>query len=237
MRVLYVSPHPDDECDNAGGTLASLARRHEVFIVYLTDGSAGSPYPEERGKKLAEVRKSEALAGLEVLGVNRERAFFFGYPDGNLKSFLWEASRKLLTLLDEVRPEVVIYPSVLDAHPDHWSGGYITKSALRESGLAATELSYLNWVPEPSRGLIDLIKYTMILLYPKDKVVKVDVREYKQVKLEAMRRHASQFKYLTPDYIKRFFETDYETFFIEREPHRGAVSSVFGLTRFVPRTF
>ena len=213
MRILFVAPHPDDECDNAGGTLAKLSKSHEIYIVYLTDGSAGSPKPEERGEKLAEIRRREALEGLKVLGIKSENAFFLNYPDTKLRFYIWEASEKVAEILKNVDPSLIIYPSLLDGHVDHWSGGYITRVAIRKVGISVNELSYLNWLPIPSRSVFDAVKYILI---PFRKKILVDVREYKRVKLEAMKKHESQFKYLDAEYIKKFFESDYETFYVER---------------------
>lgn len=213
MRILFISPHPDDECDNAGGTLAKLAKSHEIYIVYMTDGSAGSPNPEERGEKLAEIRRKEALEGLKVLGIKKDNAFFLNYPDTKLRFHIREASERVARILREIKPNIIIYPSLLDGHNDHWSGGYITRIAIRKVGITVNELSYLNWLPIPSKSVFDAIKY---LLIPFHRKIKVDVREYKRIKLEAMKKHESQFKYLDADYTKKFFDSDYETFYVER---------------------
>ena len=232
MHVVYIAPHPDDECFR-GGTLAMLARLgEEIYVVYMTDGSMGSPKPEERGKKLAEKRKREALEGLKVLGISTNRAIFFDYPDGKLKKFKMEATERLSKLLSEIKPDLVIYPSTLDAHPDHESSGEIAKSSIIKAKLNVTELSYLVHMPRIHRNLIwsvkNILKYIRLITIPRNRIITVNITEYKGIRLEAIKKHESQYKYFLELPINKdllhFFDKDYETFFIEKISYEKILS-------------
>ena len=224
VRVVYIAPHPDDECFR-GGTLAMLARLgEEIYVVYMTDGSMGSPKPEERGKKLAEKRKREALEGLKVLGISSDRAIFFDYPDGKLNKFKMEATDRLSKLLSEIKPDLVIYPSTLDAHPDHESSGEIAKSSIIKAELNVTELSYLIHMPRIHRNLIssmkNILKYIRLVTISRNRIITVNITEYKEIRLEAVKKHESQYRYflelpINKDLL-RFFNEDYEIFFVEK---------------------
>ncbi len=158
-RVLVVAPHPDDESLGTGGLIHEAARRGaEVRVAYLTSGD-GFPlaaaahfrrWPDQKVlRRLAEVRRGEAVRALRHLGVGEEAAIFLGYPDrglaplwlsagedpfppgksspGGKQKFRGDAPtrRTLLTrldqLLEEVRPDYLFYPDPADDHPDHWA--------------------------------------------------------------------------------------------------------------------
>ncbi|MCH4816337.1 MAG: PIG-L deacetylase family protein [Saccharolobus sp.] len=205
MKIVFISPHPDDECDNAGGTLAKLVKRgNEVYIIYLTDGSMGSPIAEERGRTLAEKRKREALEGLKILGI-RNSPFFLDFPDYRLKFHVNEAKNYVSEIFKSLSPDIVFYPSLFEAHPDHKAGGHIAKQAV--IGLRISEFTYLNWPPLNWRRVLWKLSHKRIL---------VNIKEFKEVKLKAMMRHESQFRYLDKDYVHRFFETDFERFYVEK---------------------
>ena len=237
MLIIYVAPHPDDECFR-GGTLAMLAGLgEEIYVVYMTDGSMGSPKPEERGKKLAERRKKETLEGLKVLGISAERAMFFDYPDGRLNKFKRKATERLSKLLSEVKPDLVIYPSTLDAHPDHSASGEITKISISKAKLNVTELSYLVHMPRVNRNLIstvkNMLKYIKLITIPSNRIITVNITKYKNIRLEAIKKHESQYKYflelpVNKDLL-RFFDNDYETFFIEKISDERILDSILKL--------
>ncbi|BCU68027.1 PIG-L family deacetylase [Sulfolobales archaeon HS-7] len=196
MRLLFVAPHPDDECDNAGGTLLRLSRRGvEIAVLYLTDGRKGSPCSWERGKRLAEIRRAEAVAGLKWAGI--KRWFFLSYSDGELIKNVNVAFFQVKRVITEFSPHVIIYPSEFDSHPDHRAGGLIVKKIDYPSLL----LSYVNW-----GGAKEIAE---VLLVP--------VSDLIQEKLKFGRFHKSQFKYFDGDYIRKFFLAENERFFIKKK--------------------
>jgi LmbE family N-acetylglucosaminyl deacetylase len=117
-RVLFVAPHPDDECINADGLLSTLVSLgHDVHVVYMTDGRLGSPRPEERGEALAARRGQEALRALDVLDVPRSNAVFLNFRDGELINHVGEVARTLSDVLTSLRPDLVIALPQLRAAP------------------------------------------------------------------------------------------------------------------------
>ncbi|ATY85283.1 hypothetical protein CVV65_10400 [Kyrpidia spormannii] len=100
-RVLYISPHPDDESLGGGGLIQRLvAQGKQVFVVFMTVGDGYRRAAEEAFhvfparpadlRRLGALRHGEALAALGRLGVPAENVVFFGFPDGGL-SPMWEA--------------------------------------------------------------------------------------------------------------------------------------------------
>ena len=100
MRILVVSPHPDDESLCCGGLVATARRiGAQVAIVWVTSGGgfrldAMVVQKKARPKAadmraLARRRIDEAQYAAEALGVDADQLFFLGYPDrGVLKLLL-----------------------------------------------------------------------------------------------------------------------------------------------------
>lgn len=108
--VLAIAAHRDDVEQTCGGTLLRMAARGlRTAILDLTRGEAGS-----RGS--AEDRAREAAEAAKLLGVSRRDAL--DLPDGAIENTI-ENRWKIVRVLREVRPRVVILPYWRARHPDH----------------------------------------------------------------------------------------------------------------------
>lgn len=113
-RVLVLGAHPDDADIKTGGTCAKwVAHGFEVLLISVTDGGAG--HQTLRRPQLAERRRAEARAAGAILGVEYR---VLDLPDGALLPTL-EARDKVLRLLREFRPDLVLTHRLWDYHPDH----------------------------------------------------------------------------------------------------------------------
>jgi len=64
MKILVVSPHPDDETLGAGGTIFRFKREgHQVYWLNITDMKDTDGWPEER----IICRKKQILSGYQYL--------------------------------------------------------------------------------------------------------------------------------------------------------------------------
>jgi bacillithiol biosynthesis deacetylase BshB1 len=108
--VLAVAAHRDDVEQTCGGTLLRMAARGlRTAILDLTRGEAGSRgTAEERGREAAEAAK--------LLGVGWRDAL--DLPDGAVENTL-ENRIKIVRVLRDLRPRVVILPYWQARHPDH----------------------------------------------------------------------------------------------------------------------
>ena len=80
QQILIVSAHPDDMEIGMGGTVAKLAESKAIITsVVVTDGGRASNPFAWTEKRMAEVRREEALRAARVLGV--EEVLFFDEPD------------------------------------------------------------------------------------------------------------------------------------------------------------
>ncbi|AWN23874.1 hypothetical protein DKM44_12085 [Deinococcus irradiatisoli] len=94
-RVLFVSPHPDDETLAAGGILQDvMARGGQVYVVFLTSGDGFEwdaratirdfTVSHADMLRLGLRRMNEARAAAQALGIPKDHLFFLGFPDQGL---------------------------------------------------------------------------------------------------------------------------------------------------------
>ena len=128
--VLAIAAHRDDVEQTCGGTLLRMAARGlRTAILDLTRGEAGT-----RGT--AEDRAREAAEAARLLGVGWRDAL--DLPDGAIENTL-ENRKKIVRVLRQVRPRVVILPYWQARHPDHAIVATLGYEACFLSGLAKIE--------------------------------------------------------------------------------------------------
>jgi len=169
VDLLVVCPHPDDESVTTGALLARYAARGlRTAVVTCTGGeegevvTAGADVAAIRAH-LGEVRRTELRAACRMLGVAHLRRL--GYrdsgmcgtestlrPDAFCNADLDEATGRLVRIVRELRPEVVVTESAWATygHPDHVMARQV---ALRAFAAAGSETAYLDQGPpwQPAR--------------------------------------------------------------------------------------
>lgn len=158
LKVLVLSPHEDDDVFGAGGAIAKHAKSgEEISILYLCDGSKGTPQGI-RDSSLITRRKNEAERAAKILGV--EELIFWGYKDGTLTANS-TSIKALKSLILEKKPDLLYLPSFLDNHPDHLETNkilYHVLSSFKEDSpfsLPAIAL-YELWTPLIPNRLLDI---------------------------------------------------------------------------------
>ncbi|MFC7321847.1 PIG-L deacetylase family protein [Halobacillus campisalis] len=126
-KVLIVAPHMDDETIGLGGTI----KRHiqegaEVHCVFSTDGSNSES--ELSREELSRIRKDEIEKVNELLGM--DSIHYMDLPDGNVQSTS-EAQNKLISLLEQIEPDLIYCTPFVDAHPDHTGTTAILSDCLK----------------------------------------------------------------------------------------------------------
>lgn len=130
VDILAIAAHRDDVEQTCGGTLLKMRSLGlETGILDLTQGEAGT-----RGS--AAERAAEADAAGRILGVRWRQAL--DLPDGRVENS-WENRLKIVRVLRELRPRVVILPYWQGRHPDHYSTATLGYEACFVSGLARVE--------------------------------------------------------------------------------------------------
>lgn len=128
--VLAIAAHRDDVEQTCGGTLLRMAARGlRTAILDLTQGESGT-----RGSAAERAAEAEEAAGL--LGVSWRQAL--DLPDGSVENTL-ENRIKIVRVLRQVRPRVVILPYWQARHPDHAMTATLGYEACFLSGLAKVD--------------------------------------------------------------------------------------------------
>ena len=114
MKVLVISPHPDDEVLGLGGTMHRLAAEgHDLTVAIVTRGWAPL-FPDSQVEQV----RAEAQAANELLGVNKVR--YMDLPVTRLHSLeRHELNAAFQELVTQEAPELVFLPFVGDRHEDH----------------------------------------------------------------------------------------------------------------------
>ncbi len=181
VDLLAIAAHRDDAELTCGGTLAKAVRAgHTVGILDLTQGESGT-----RGS--AELRAAEAAAAARALGVPvRMNA---GLPDAHIANY--EPSRaRLVQLVRELRPRVVILPYPIGRHPDHRIASELARDACYLAGLT-------RYAPQPGLEPHRPFKVLYALAYREDPVKPsfvVDISDAFAAKMAAIRCYGSQFE-------------------------------------------
>lgn len=130
QSVLIVHAHPDDtEAFSAGAVVLLKKAGYKVTIATMTAGGMGGINSTEN--KTIAVRKQEALKAAQSIGA--EYVCFDG-RDG----FLYDTEElrlKVLKLIRQVRPGIIITHLPFDYHADHRATASITEAAAMLSSL------------------------------------------------------------------------------------------------------
>ena len=182
VDVLAIAAHRDDVELTCGGTLLKAAARGQrTAIVDLTQGEMGS-----RGS--AELRAAEASRAAEILCVSAR--VNLGLPDAGIINTP-ETRAKLVRVIRQFQPRVVLAPSITGKHPDHRVSAELVTDACFLSGLAKIEPEVPRFRP---------YKLLHCLTYREDPVKPtfvVDISDEFERKLLAIRAYASQFDGVT----------------------------------------
>ncbi|MEK7282134.1 MAG: PIG-L deacetylase family protein [Chloroflexota bacterium] len=195
IRVMLVSPHPDDGEVGAAGTVARWIKEgREVVYVVCTNGDKGSGDLAMGSATLAKTREQEQRRAAEVLGV--KEVVFLGYPDGGLEDTT-EFRGKLVRLIRQYRPQVVLAPDPYRKylwHRDHRIAGRVILDAIFP--YARDHLHYPEFM---TQGLAPH-KVSEVYLWGSDEPdTFIDITETFPIKMAAVRCHVSQFSNLGRD--------------------------------------
>jgi LmbE family N-acetylglucosaminyl deacetylase len=127
--VLALGAHPDDIEIAAGGTLLTLAGRYPGLRVryVLMTGSAE--------------RQAEARAAARAFTPGADLAVdTHDLPDGRLPAVYGEVKELIEAVARSEQPDIVLAPSVADAHQDHRTVGELVPTAFRDQLYLAYEI-------------------------------------------------------------------------------------------------
>jgi LmbE family N-acetylglucosaminyl deacetylase len=138
-RILILAPHPDDESLGCAGIIQEAVRAGaDTHILYLTNGDNNQfafivyekriPLLPGALIRLGEIRRSESIKAMKMLGLEEYNLIFLGYPDfGTFRIFknFWQVARPYRSMLTRVT-------SVPYKQNPSFGSPYIGESILRD---------------------------------------------------------------------------------------------------------
>lgn len=178
LDVLAIFAHPDDAELSVSGTLLKIkAQGYRTGVLDMTRGEMGT-----RGTP--EMREQEAAEAARILKLDVRANL--GQPDGHI----WptEAARTaVVRVLRSHAPRVLLTTHWDDPHPDHANTCRIVREAARLATMARyDEESEQKPIPMPA------VMHSLFSRHVLPSFI-VDVSEFVEVKMAAIRAHASQF--------------------------------------------
>lgn len=217
--AIVFAPHQDDETLGCGGTIALKREQNvPVNVVFLTDGRASyAEYPQICPEELVKIRRCEAIAALNNLGIEQSAVHFLNQPDGSLSELSPlqrdDAIGQIVQLLRKYQPQEVYVPYKLDVHPDHKATYSLVQAAVQQANLPIEVLQYPVW----ARWLPDHLDFQSPELAH---VYRVSINEVLSKKIAALEAYRSQYLSIAPGVepilprgFMQYFFSPYEIFF------------------------
>ena len=178
LDVLAVFSHPDDAELTMAGTLLKLkSLGYRTGVLDMTRGEMGT-----RGTP--EIRAKESLDAARVLGLDAR--LNLEQPDGHI-TVDDETRRAMVRVLRARAPKVLFTSHWDDSHPDHAATARIVREATRLATMRRydeqAELAAIR-MPAIAHAVYSRLTIPSFI---------VDVSEFAEAKMNAIRAHASQF--------------------------------------------
>ena len=196
---MVIVAHPDDIEFGCAGTIARWTQSGaEVVYVLCTSGDVGIAEPGMTKARAAEIREAEQAAAAEIVGV--KEVVFLREPDGMLENTL-SLRKRLVREIRRFKPEVVITgdPTVVWArsdyinHPDHRAAA---GAALDAVFPAAGQPNLFEELAEEGLSAHKVRK--VFVLSWNDIDTFVNISDTIELKIEALKKHASQMREWDP---------------------------------------
>lgn len=191
--IFAIFAHPDDESFGPGGTIALLAKTHDVYSICATRGEAGQDH-SNTNDSLPSKREEELRRASLHLGV--KDVFFLDFVDGELKNNNYHAvAEKIMQLADIYRPELFLTyeHGGISGHLDHIAISMITSYVFHKKEYVK-EIYYF-CLDEEQRGTGQTYFVYFPPGYPNSRISKrVNIMPVLEQKIAAIKEHKSQIK-------------------------------------------
>jgi bacillithiol biosynthesis deacetylase BshB1 len=178
VDVLAIFAHPDDLELTVGGTMLKLkALGYTTGGLDVTQGEMGT-----RGT--VEGRTLEAVAAAEILKLDVRQNL--SLPDGHV--FVDDTSRTaMVRALRRLKPQLILTHQIADPHPDHDHIALLVRESARLASMK-------NYDPESGGDKIPVPRVAHNIFSRRiEPSFIVDISEFLDAKMAAIRAHASQF--------------------------------------------
>ena len=125
QTVYILAPHTDDGELGAGGTISKLIEMG-ADVYYFAFSTAETSVPEGFPK---DILKTEVINATTKLGIKKDNVIIYNYEVRKLNYARQEILEDLIKHRNQLRPDLVLMPSLNDIHQDH--------STIAQEGLRA----------------------------------------------------------------------------------------------------
>lgn len=212
IDILAIFAHPDDVELAVGGTL--LKMKHLGYSTGALDVTRG----EMGTRGTVDGREEEARNAASILKLDvREN---LGLPDGHV--FCDDESRtKLVRALRRLKPKVILTHQLDDPHPDHDHIARLVRESARLSSMKRyDEETGGEKIPVPN------VAHNIFSRLVRPSFV-VDISDFLEGKMEAIRAHTSQF--YDPNSTEPETRLTSKTFLVELESRSRYFGSLIGI--------
>jgi N-acetylglucosamine malate deacetylase 1 len=182
IQVLGIAVHPDDvELCCSGTLMMEKLQGKTIGVADLTRGELGT-----RGTPELRTKEAEMAARIMDLDIRENLGMADGFFQNNE-----ENQRKIIRLLRQFQPEIVVASALEDRHPDHGRAGKLISDSCFLSGLRKIStrddlgMEQEQWRPKYVFHFIQDRFYQPDFVY--------DITRVFDRKLEAIRAYSSQF--------------------------------------------
>lgn len=179
-RVLVLAPHTDDGEVGCGGTIAKLIEQgkevhYAAFSIART--SVRPEYPSD-------ILEIEVRKATKILGIPSNQLHVFDLPVREFPRHRQQILQHLVDLRDQLRPDLVLVPSLADIHQDH--------QVMANEGLRAFKSHTILGYEEPWNNIVFATRCFVPL-----------ETKHVELKIRALQAYASQRhrSYLSEDFI------------------------------------
>lgn len=178
IDILAIFAHPDDVELTVGGTLLKMnSLGYKTGALDVTKGDMGTRGTvegrAEEAKDAARIMKLDVRENLEL-------------PDGHV--WLTEETRtKLVRVLRRLKPKVLLTHQVDDPHPDHHHIAQLVREAARLASMQKYDFDF-----GQERTTVPIVAHNIFSHRVVPSFI-VDISEFLEEKMNAIRAHKSQF--------------------------------------------
>ena len=113
-RILFISPHPDDETLGCGGVIQKhRSKKDKIYWLNFTDVSKNNKYLKiniARNKEIVNIKKFFKFD--KFINLNLEPTYLDSIPFN-------EIVNELKKKLEVIKPNIIYFPHPSDSHTDH----------------------------------------------------------------------------------------------------------------------
>jgi LmbE family N-acetylglucosaminyl deacetylase len=139
-NVLVLAPHTDDGEFGCGGTMARLIESG-ASVTYAAFSTAAKSVPPDFPR---DVLKHEVRAATAVLGIDEAHLRVFDFEVRTFPTLRQEILDQMILLNEEIKPDCVMMPALIDLHQDHKTVAEEGLRAFKRTTVLAYEIPWNN---------------------------------------------------------------------------------------------